>query len=92
MLGVVFEKSSLTVEGETAQYYSSSQGCRHFCPVCGSSLFFTFDNYTKDIEIMAGVFDNSDFIEPTHHLHTSQALNFFKVDDDLPKHKEGLEK
>ena len=35
------KKDDLNVGGETKEYASSEQGRRHFCPECGTSLFYT---------------------------------------------------
>ncbi|MBM3490626.1 MAG: GFA family protein [Alphaproteobacteria bacterium] len=38
--GAVFAKAALRITGETRAYRSSPRALRHFCPTCGSPLFF----------------------------------------------------
>jgi ADP-ribosyl-[dinitrogen reductase] hydrolase len=87
MLGVSFARNAVEINGKTAEYYSAPGKCRHFCSVCGSSLFFTFDNSPERVEIMAGVLDTHDFIKPTHHLYTSQAVKCIAIEDALPRYE-----
>jgi hypothetical protein len=90
MLGVVFPSDAVAVSGKVAVYASSETGRRHFCPTCGSSLFFTFTDAPDRMEIMAGVFEDPSFIEPSFHLYAGQAIACCAVDDDLPKYEVGL--
>jgi hypothetical protein len=46
------------VTGETAQY-----GFRHFCPVCGSSVF---DRRGSEVEVSAGTLDSDNVVRPTY--------------------------
>ena len=41
----LIKREDLTVEGETREYASSEHGRRHFCPQCGTSLFYTSEVY-----------------------------------------------
>lgn len=37
----LFPQQAVTITGETKTYVSSEKGRRHFCPDCGTSLFYT---------------------------------------------------
>jgi hypothetical protein len=54
----VFPEAAVSVTGETAQYRY-----RHFCPVCGSSVF---DRRDGEIEVNAGVLDADNLVRPTY--------------------------
>jgi hypothetical protein len=54
----VFPVAAVAVTGETAHY-----GFRHFCPVCGSSVF---DKRGTEIEVNAGTFDSDNVVRPTY--------------------------
>jgi hypothetical protein len=54
----VFPDAVVTVTGETAQY-----GFRHFCPVCGSSVF---DKRGSEVEVNAGALDSDNSVRPTY--------------------------
>jgi hypothetical protein len=58
----VFPEAAVTVTGETAHY-----GYRHFCPVCGSSVF---DKRSGEIEVNAGAFDQDNMVRPTYETWT----------------------
>ena len=54
----VFPESAVTITGETQRYRY-----RHFCGVCGSSVF---DRRDSEIEINAGAFDRENMVQPTY--------------------------
>jgi len=58
----VFPEAAVAVTGETARY-----GYRHFCPVCGSSVF---DRRDGEIEVNAGAFDQDNAVRPTYETWT----------------------
>jgi hypothetical protein len=58
----IFPTGSVTVTGETKSYRG-----RHFCPVCGSSVFGRSGDET---EVHLGTFDETDRFRPTYELWT----------------------
>lgn len=58
----IFSETEVSVEGETRHY----QG-RHFCPVCGSSVF---SRSGDEIELHLGALDQPDRFAPTYELWT----------------------
>jgi len=58
----VFPDACVTVEGETKHYNG-----RHFCPICGSSVFARYDGET---EIYLGALDHPNQFQPTYELWT----------------------
>lgn len=58
----VFAQDAVRVEGETRSYEG-----RHFCPVCGSSVFAQTDD---EIEVHLGALDTPDQFEPSYELWT----------------------
>ncbi|RRV11474.1 GFA family protein [Stutzerimonas xanthomarina] len=58
----VFPQDAVTVEGETAEYAG-----RHFCPCCGSSVFFRL---ADEIEVHLGALDAPDQLTPTYECWT----------------------
>lgn len=47
----LFPQQAVTITGETKTYVSSEKGRRHFCPECGTSLFYTNE------QVFAGLID-----------------------------------
>ena len=57
----IFPVHAVTISGATAEY-----GDRHFCPVCGSSLFGRSDDADGEIEVYAGCLDAPNQLRPTY--------------------------
>ena len=60
----IFPESAVTITGETRAY----QG-RHFCPICGSSVF---GQSGDEIEVNLGTLDAPDQFTPTYELWTTR--------------------
>src|SRR6476646_9747013 len=58
----IFPEQAVTIRGETRSYAG-----RHFCPVCGSSVFAVSGD---EIEISIGALDQPDQMAPTYELWT----------------------
>jgi hypothetical protein len=54
----IFPQAAVSVEGETRDYKG-----RHFCPVCGSSVFARFED---EVEVHLGALDGPDQLTPTY--------------------------
>ena len=53
----VWESENVTVTGETRQWTAATDH-RHFCPVCGASLFNT-DDEGREVEVRIGALDDA---------------------------------
>ena len=60
----IFPEDAVVVEGETREYQE-----RHFCPLCGSSVFSRSGDET---EINLGSLDETDQFVPSYELFTSR--------------------
>ncbi|MEL7259477.1 MAG: GFA family protein [Pseudomonadota bacterium] len=58
----IFPERAVTVTGDTASYKG-----RHFCPVCGSSVFAKTGD---EVELHLGALDDPDQFRPTYELWT----------------------
>ncbi|NMM44889.1 GFA family protein [Rhodospirillaceae bacterium KN72] len=58
----IFPRETVTVDGETRDYEG-----RHFCPICGSSVFSCSGD---EIEVHLGSLDAPDQLTPTYELWT----------------------
>lgn len=58
----IFPSGSVTIEGETRDYAG-----RHFCPICGSSVFARSGD---EIEVHLGALDAPDQLTPTYESWT----------------------
>jgi hypothetical protein len=57
MAFAVWDASQMSVTGETKSWTAATDH-RHFCPVCGSSLFGTHDK-NGEVEVRLGIFDGA---------------------------------
>jgi hypothetical protein len=55
----------MVIKGAAKVYSSSENGCRHFCPDCGTGLFYTNDKILPGIiDIQSATYDNPDAVPP----------------------------
>ena len=63
---------------------------RTFCSVCGSSLGFRVKGKSlKEIELAISTFDSDIPVVIDAHIFTDDKANWTKLQDDLPKFKQG---
>ena len=54
---------AVTTAGETREYASSEHGRRHFCPVCGTGLFYTNEQiFAGQLDIQSATLDEPDHL------------------------------
>jgi hypothetical protein len=63
----IFDRSVVTLTGNTREWRSSEQGRRHFCPLCGSVAFVRYAD-RDEIALPLGAFDETGLFEPTYEL------------------------
>ncbi|MEX0808642.1 MAG: GFA family protein [Dongiaceae bacterium] len=80
-------KADVEIDGGTAlRWYESSPGIkRGFCAACGSSLFWTGDNY-PNLDIASGSLDASPRLVLGHHIFVAHKGDYEEIADDLPKY------
>jgi hypothetical protein len=64
----IFPADAVSITGTTADYRG-----RHFCPVCGSSVF---GRWADEIGIAAGAFDAPSQVTPTYELWICRRENW----------------
>jgi hypothetical protein len=80
----IFPADAVTITGTTADYRG-----RHFCPICGSSLFGRSDD---EIDIAVGAFDAPNQVTPTYELWICRRENWlpaFNVARRYERNREG---
>jgi hypothetical protein len=79
-------KDQLKVDGETKEYASSEHGRRHFCPRCGTALFYTSDVvFPGQIDVQIATLDDPDAIAPTAQIQTAERIGWMERLDQLPQ-------
>jgi len=84
-VAAIFPRAAYRPVRGTSKVYMSSPGvARHFCPDCGSQLFWVQESRgTWDVWI--GALDEPERVRPLGHIFTAEALPWFHVADDLPR-------
>ena len=79
-------KDDLKVEGETRQYKSSENGRRHFCPQCGTGLFYTSEAiFPGQVDVQIATLDNPDEIVPRAQIQTAERIHWMERLNEMPQ-------
>ena len=80
------DRKALRVHGETREYASSENGRRHFCPKCGTSLFYTNEVvFPGKIDVQVATLDDPDAIGPEAQIQMAERIHWMDRLDELPK-------
>lgn len=80
-----FPQSQVTIEGEISRYASSEHAVRQFCPVCGTSLFYTNETILPGlIDVQTGTLDDPEALSPAIQVQTAERLEWVKGIGELP--------
>jgi hypothetical protein len=72
-------------KGSPRIYSSSPTSDRHFCPDCGSPLFFV--RHTRGLcAITVGSLDNPNAFKPMMHVCVENAMEWLDIHDDAPRY------
>ena len=79
-------KDQITIAGETKEYASSEHGRRHFCPSCGTSLFYTSERiFPGQIDVQTATLDDPDALPPTAQIQVADRIGWMERAHELPK-------
>lgn len=82
----LFRKDEVAITGETKAYASSEHAERHFCPQCGTSLFYTNDQiFPGQIDIQSATLDGPDAFPLGAQIQTAERIGWMKTLGDLPE-------
>ncbi len=81
-----YPASGLTVlQGAPKTYASSEHGRRHFCPNCGTGLFYYNEVGLPGIaDIQTATLDDPDSVVPQIHVQTAERISWMKSAHELP--------
>ena len=73
-------------KGTPKIYASSEHGRRHFCPDCGTGLFYTNEAVLPGItDIQSGTLDDPDSLPPSAHIQTADRIAWMNDIGSLPQ-------
>ena len=79
-------KDDLKVEGETKEYASSEHGRRHFCPQCGTGLFYTSEAiFPGQIDVQTATLDDPDSVAPQQQVQVAERLGWVNHIGEMPE-------
>ena len=79
------DKAGMNVEGETREYVSSENGRRHFCPRCGTSLFYTNEVvFPGLIDVQTGTLDDPGELPPQVQVQTAERVSWTERLNEIP--------
>ncbi len=82
-----FASNCLTVLAGTPKVYASSEhGRRHFCPDCGTGLFYYNDQVLPGLaDIQIVTLDDPEAMAPTANIQVADRLAWMATAHDLPE-------
>ena len=86
-MGLLFMPSEAVkvIKGYPRVYHSSPTSDRHFCPACGSPLFFMRHTHSL-CAVTVGSLDNPNTFKPTMHVCMESAMVWLDIRDDAPRY------
>jgi hypothetical protein len=72
-------------KGTPKVYASSEHGRRHFCPDCGTGLFFTNEKILPGIiDVQSATYDNPDAVPARAHIQVADRISWMERAHELP--------
>lgn len=66
-------------------YHSSEHGRRHFCPDCGTGVFYTNSEVLPGIvDIQSATLDDPGLVQPKVHVQTAERIAWMEHAHELP--------
>jgi len=78
-------RDQLSIEGETKEYASSANGRRHFCPSCGTALFYTNEQiFPGMIDVQIATLDDPNEIVPNMQVQAAERVGWMERIEQMP--------
>lgn len=84
---VAFPQSAVTVtRGKPTVYHSSEHGRRHFCPTCGTGLFYYNEETLPGImDLQTATLDDPEALTPDAHIQVAERIAWMTKLNTLPE-------
>lgn len=84
---VLGEDQFRLTKGAATAYASSEHGRRHFCPACGTGLYYTnavvFEGL---VDVQLATLDDPGLFAPTEQIQTAERIGWMDTAHTLPAH------
>jgi hypothetical protein len=91
--GSYFAAADVRIEGHTKTYQrSADSGHRirfHFCPDCGSNVYWEATRFSRHLGIAVGAFADPDFPSPTFSVWEQSMHPWLSLECELEHHSQG---
>jgi hypothetical protein len=72
-------------KGSAKTYKSSEHGRRHFCPDCGTGLFYFNEQMLPGVvDIQSATYDDANAVPPQAHIQVAERLGWMEKAHELP--------
>ena len=72
-------------QGSAKVYKSSEHGRRHFCPDCGTGLFYYNEQMLPGVvDIQSATYDDANAVPPQAHIQVAERLGWMEKAHELP--------
>jgi hypothetical protein len=82
----LFPCDAVTISGEPRVHASSENARRHFCPTCGSGLFYTNESvFPGMLDIQTATLDDPGMLPLQIHVQTAERIGWMESAHSLPQ-------
>ncbi|PNU02708.1 GFA family protein [Novosphingobium guangzhouense] len=72
--------------GQASSYSSNGDAIRHFCPTCGSGLYYINEAVLPGlVDIQVATLDTPDALQPQAHIQTAERIGWMAQATGLPE-------
>ena len=84
-----YKRENVKIEGRTTTYRPlSDSGNRnelHFCPTCGSTVYWELEKEPETIMVAVGAFADADFPKPAKSFYEERRHRWLELPDDVER-------
>lgn len=74
------------IAGEASSYSSNGDAIRHFCPTCGSGLYYVNEAVLPGlVDIQVATLDDPDALQPQAHIQVAERIGWMKDAANMPE-------
>ncbi len=83
-----WRREDVRIEGASTEFRRGSDDgfwvAFHFCPVCGSTVFWESERDAETIAVAVGAFADPDFLKPMRIVYSERRHRWLQLPDDIP--------